>query len=368
MSNTHQKYMLIALEYAERGIGANPRPNPSVGCVIVKNGRIISAEHTASGGRPHAEKLAILNAIESVEGATAYVTLEPCSHFGKSPPCVDSLIEAKIAKVVIGCIDPNPLVRGGGVARLKEAGIEVEVGILEEYANKIHSAFMKRITKNLPFITLKMAVTCDNKIGFARQKTVQKSGQKTGQKFAISGELANNYVQHLRYKNDAILIGVETLLNDDPMLNCRLAGLEQNSPSRIILDTNLRTPESSKIIQTSGDIETIIFCAVVAPKILGNAKIITVEKDKNGNLNLQQVLTKLAEHGFNSVLVEGGKKVAESFLNEGFVDNLQIIKSPKILGKKAIEGVNFEIFLKDNFKQVIAKNLGEDLLTEFEKI
>jgi diaminohydroxyphosphoribosylaminopyrimidine deaminase/5-amino-6-(5-phosphoribosylamino)uracil reductase len=355
--NNHQKYMAIALEYAERGAGANPHPNPSVGCVLVKNGRIISAEHTGSGGRPHAEVLAITNSIESPEGATAYVTLEPCSHFGKSPPCADALINAKIAQVIIACIDANPLVSGGGVAKLKAAGINVQVGILEKEAKKIHAPFFKRITKKQPFITLKMVMSADNKIGFK------------GEKHPISGQLANNYTQHLRLKNEAILIGVETLLNDNPMLNCRLAGLEGNSPTRIILDSNLRTPQTSQIIQTSEQIETIIFTASTEQKTLGDAKIITVEKSANGKLNLAQILNKLAELGFNSVLVEGGANVAKSFLEGGFVDNIKIIKSEKKLGENAVEGIDLESdFIKNNFTTLQPKQLGVDSLLEFEAI
>lgn len=355
-ANLHEKYMRIALSYAERGTGTT-FPNPSVGCVIVKDGRIIAAAVTSPSGRPHAEVNALNNASEDVNGATAYVTLEPCSHVGKTGPCANALIEAGIAQVVIACVDPNPLVSGEGILRLRENDIEVITGVLEAQAKKIHKPFFKKITQKRPYVTLKMAQSIDGKIGFK------------GRKYVLSGNESRDYAHYLRARNEAILVGVETVLNDDPMLNCRLNGLDSVSPIRVILDTNLRIDPNCKIIKTADRYDTIIITASDEVKDLGAAKIIKVGKNRLGKVSLKEALNAMAEYGINSVVVEGGAKVATAFIRNKLLDRLEILTTPKILGGGSVAGLDLKTKnFEKAFKFIKCHKLGVDVLNVYERL
>jgi diaminohydroxyphosphoribosylaminopyrimidine deaminase/5-amino-6-(5-phosphoribosylamino)uracil reductase len=353
---THEQYMKIAIAYAKRGSGTTC-PNPSVGCVIVKNGRIIAAATTSESGRPHAEVNALNSAIESVTGATAYVTLEPCSHTGKTGPCANALIDAGIKCVVIACVDPNPLVSGEGILRLREHGVEVITGILEHEARQVHAPFFKRIVTGRPLVTIKMAQTIDGKIGII------------GRKYVLSGKESHAYAHYLRARNEAILVGVETVLVDNPMLNCRLKGLETASPVRVVLDTNLRITADCKLIKTADKYKTIIITASEEEKQLGEATIIRVGRNKFGRASIKQMLDELGKLGINSLLVEGGAKVATAFIRNRLADRLEIVTTPKILGGNSISGIalktkNFE----NSFKFIKCQRLGADVLNIYEKV
>jgi diaminohydroxyphosphoribosylaminopyrimidine deaminase/5-amino-6-(5-phosphoribosylamino)uracil reductase len=349
----YEKYMKIAISMAKRAEGITS-DNPNVGAVIVKNGKIISSAHTAQGGRPHAETIAIHNAIESVRGATIYVTLEPCSHQGKTPPCVDAIISSGIKRVVIGSTDINPLVSGEGISKLEKAGIEVVKGVLSNETDKINAAFFKRIKTKKPFITLKIAASLDGKIA-----------NKNGKPAAITNKFSRKYAHYLRYRNDGILVGVNTILNDNPLLNCRMEGLEDFSPARFVLDSLLRTPKNSNLIETANKIPTYILSDSLE-KNLGEAKIIKIEKLETG-LNLNQALEEIAKCGVNRLLVEGGGKVARSFLDENLVDRVEWFISPKTLGVSAIPALGTKFNFHTNFDLTERKYFDEDTLLIFEK-
>ena len=302
-------YMKQAFKLAESGLGQTA-PNPSVGCVIVKNGIVISTARTQNGGRPHAEHIAIDNAKEDLTGATIYITLEPCcstSHTKIS--CVEKIIKAKISEVVISVIDPNPLINGKGVATLQKAGIKVKIGILKEKCEEIIKGFKKRMLTNMPFITLKLAMSLDGKISL-----------KNGKSKWITNKRQRLLAHQLRAKNDAILTGINTVIVDDPLLTCRLSEITHN-PVRIILDTDFRIPKQSQIVQTSANVKTIIFTAKDVKNPYKNIEIIRVKKANNG-LCLNAVLQKMANLGINNLLVEAGQKINTSFIKEKLVDKI----------------------------------------------
>lgn len=284
--------MRIALELAARGLG-NTSPNPSVGCVIVKDNKIIARGWTAEGGRPHAETIALKRAGNAANGATAYVTLEPCCHQGKTPPCTEALINAGISRVVIATDDPHKDVAGGGVTALKKAGIKITEGVCKKEAEKLNAGFLKTVLEKKPLITLKLATTSDGKITMPE-----------GKNHWFTSEEARDFAHLLRYRNDAIMVGIETILADNPALTCRLPGLEKHSPLRIIMDSKNRTPDNARVHP----------CLII--------------KDKN----LDNVLKDLAEKGVTRLLVEGGGKLAESFLENKLVDCFIWIENKKIKG------------------------------------
>lgn len=323
---TDHKFMHCALSMARRGAGLTA-PNPSVGCVIVnKDGCIIARAVTSSGGRPHAEKIALEKAGVAAKGATAYVTLEPCAHHGQTPPCAMALAEAGVARVVIGVLDCDPRVSGKGVEILKNAGIEVVTGVLEAKCRAAHQEFFTRITKQRPFITLKTAMTLDGKTATA-----------SGQSKWITGEQARAHVHLMRAQHDAVLVGVETVLADDPLLTVR--GRVQNKPMiRIVLDSALRIPVDAKIVDNSVDEPVWIFFDPNSSEIekreaLGEVKgVISVPINPH---DLNAVMNYVANQGVNSVFVEGGSTVHGSFLRTKLYDRLMIYTAPKLLGGAA---------------------------------
>lgn len=352
--NSDKKFISYALNLARKNLGKTA-PNPVVGCVIVKNGEIISTGVTAENGRPHAEKIAIEKITDKkiLNGATLYVTLEPCSHFGQTPPCIDEIIKNKFRKIVIATQDPDERVNGSGIKKLREAGIDVVCGVFEKEAQEINRGFFKAKKTGLPFVTLKLATSLDGKIA-----------TKNFDSKWISSEKARQFSHHLRAINDAILVGANTIRKDDPTLDCRIAGLESFSPKRVILSNNLDFDFGLKIFQTADKIPTIILTPVETDPSVGpkptNIKIIPFT-------NLKNALQKLCASGINSVLIEGGQKTATSFLQENLVDELVWIRNKKIIGNDGISAIGEMNFSKisevlNSFSRQEIKETDEDLI------
>ena len=353
-------YMKRALELAELGRG-KVAPNPMVGAVIVKAGKIIGEGYHKKYGDNHAEVNAFENATEDVSGATLYVTLEPCAHYGKTPPCAKRIVKEGIKKVVIGVLDPNPLVAGKGVNILKDAGIEVVVGVLEEECRKINEVFMKYIKTSRPFVLMKYAMSLDGKISTA-----------TGKSKWISCEKSRRDVHKLRNNLSAIMVGINTVIKDNPMLNCRIEG--GNDPIRIIVDSNLRIPLDSKIVNTSNNISTIVATTHKADKdkikLLEERNVeVIVAKEKDGRVDITSLIDKLGEKKIDSILLEGGSEINFSCLQEGIVDKVRIYIAPKILGgnnaKGAVGGRGVsEIIDSFNIENIDISTIGSDILVE----
>lgn len=330
--------MAKAIQLAKKG-WYTTHPNPRVGCVIVKNGQIIGEGFHRKAGELHAERNALANCSEEPVGATAYVTLEPCCHHGKTPPCTDGLIEAGIAEVVIAMQDPNPLVAGEGIEKLENAGIAVRSGLLEQQAIALNRGFIKRMSDKRPFVRCKLACSLDGRTAMA-----------SGESVWISSEHSRRDVQFLRAESSAIITGVGTVLADDPSMNVRLNNkdlsldddLEVLQPLRVILDAKLQTPVDAKILALYA--EVIIFCSELAVSNATkysreNVSVIAVES--NGEqLNLEQVLRILAEKQINEVLLETGAILAGSAIQAGLVDELIVYQAPHLMGHEARALVN----------------------------
>lgn len=342
--------MKIALSLSKRGIGLTA-PNPSVGCVLVKNDQIIATGVTSKDGRPHAETVALDKAGQNARGATAYVTLEPCCHHGQTPPCTDALIKSGVAKVVIATTDTSKKVSGGGIIKLQEAGIGVFLGVCEEEAKQTNEGFFSVQEKGRPYVTLKLATSLDGKIA-----------DKTGNSKWITGEGARAYAHYLRAKNDAIMVGIGTVIADNPMLNCRLSGMAEQSPIRIVLDNNLRIPLNSKLVQTAKQIPLYIIGSNVKENKFLQENSVKIIKC-NGITN---ILPLLAYNGITRLMVEGGSKIAESFIKENFVDELVWMRSAKKIGHDGIEaiaGMDIERVTNEKFTKLSQNVLSEDLIT-----
>ncbi|WP_133015324.1 bifunctional diaminohydroxyphosphoribosylaminopyrimidine deaminase/5-amino-6-(5-phosphoribosylamino)uracil reductase RibD [Clostridium cuniculi] len=354
-----EKFMELVIELAKRGEG-KVNPNPMVGAVIVKDGTIIGEGYHEKYGEGHAEVNAFESLKEDPSGATMYVTLEPCSHYGKTPPCVDKIIQSKIKRVVIGMIDPNPLVAGNGLDKLKRAGIEVKVGVLEDKCKKLNEIFIKYILTKKPYVVLKTAMSLDGKIA-----------TRNGESKWISSEKSRLQVHNLRNKFSAIMVGVNTVIKDNPELTCRIKN--GNDPIRIIVDSTLRIPINSKVLQNK-DNKTIIVTTKRAninsmqELLKKNIKVIIID-EKNGQVDLNALIKKLGELGIDSILLEGGATLNYSALEENIVDKVMIYIAPKIIGgessKTPVGGRGIDK-LKDAFKlKNIAINiLDEDILVE----
>ncbi|MBV8976406.1 MAG: bifunctional diaminohydroxyphosphoribosylaminopyrimidine deaminase/5-amino-6-(5-phosphoribosylamino)uracil reductase RibD [Alphaproteobacteria bacterium] len=315
--------MRHALALAERALGT-AAPNPAVGCVIVaQDGRVIGRGWTRPGGRPHAETEALAQAGETAHGATAYVTLEPCAHQGQTPPCAHALIAAGVARAVIAVEDPDPRVAGKGIAMLWDGGIEVVSGVLEKEAAALNAGFFLRLDKNRPLVTLKIAQSLDG-------KTATVSGRSKW----ITGPEARRFGHLLRARHDAILVGIETALADDPELTCRLPGLEDRSPLRVVLDTRLRLAAASRLAQSAKRIPVLVYTTSkdgAALKDLG-VDIVRTGRDARGRPDIGAVLNDLAGRGVTRLLVEGGAGVHAAFLDRGLADRLEIFRAPLVLG------------------------------------
>lgn len=355
------QYMKQALELAKKGVG-HVNPNPLVGSVIVKDGKVIGAGYHLKYGDPHAEINAFASLEESPVGATMYVTLEPCSHYGKTPPCVDAVIKSGITRVVVASLDPNPLVAGRSITKMKEAGISVEVGVLKKECDELNAVFFHYITRKTPYVVMKYAMTTDGKIA-----------THTGASRWITGNFARRRVHEDRNLYTGIMVGVGTVLTDDPMLDCRIEG--SKNPIRIICDTTLRTPINARIIETAKTIPTILLTAIADKKshqqyIDVGCLVMTVPL-KEDKLDLQVAMKILAENGIDSILLEGGATLNASALEAGIINKVQTYIAPKLFGGLSAPtpiaglGVDYphQAYMLKNRKITV---LGEDILIESE--
>ncbi len=359
--------MDLALALGRRGQGRT-WPNPAVGAVIVKDGVIVGRGWTQPGGRPHAEPEALTRAGDAARGATLYVTLEPCAHHGKSPPCADAIIAAGIARVVSAIEDPNPEVGGQGHARLRAAGIGVDVGLRADEAARDHAGHFFRMKEKRPFVILKLAVSADDKIAASGRKPV-----------AITGESAKARVHLLRAQSDAILVGIGTVLADDPLLTVRLPGLEAQSPVRVVLDRALRIPGSSKLVHSAREHPLWVMTSETsdAPAVMklggAGAQVIRVATSKLPpvGLDLRAALNALSERGITRLMVEGGAKVASSFMTNGFVDEVWLLSGQEAIGADGIDALYAQplsiITQSPRWKQRDTEKLDKDTLTVYER-
>jgi diaminohydroxyphosphoribosylaminopyrimidine deaminase/5-amino-6-(5-phosphoribosylamino)uracil reductase len=360
-----RRFMQLALTLGRRGQGRT-WPNPAVGAVVVKDGVIVGRGWTQPGGRPHAEPEALRRAGEAARGATLYVTLEPCSHVGKSPPCADAIIAAGIARVASAIEDPNPEVAGH--ARLRAAGISVEIGLGALEAAHDHAGHFRRVRDQRPHVILKLAVSSDDKIGAAGRKPV-----------AISGEAAKARVHLLRAQCDAILVGIGTVLADDPLLTCRLPGMEPQSPVRVVLDRSLRIPGTSRLVHSAREtplwVMTSNLSEAPAAMKLGAAgahviRVATTVTPLPG-LDLAAVLHALSERGITRLLVEGGARVASSFVAASLVDEVWLLRGPDAVGTDGIAALDAlpltAITQSPAFNRSASETLQKDTLTIYER-
>ncbi|MDY3908230.1 MAG: bifunctional diaminohydroxyphosphoribosylaminopyrimidine deaminase/5-amino-6-(5-phosphoribosylamino)uracil reductase RibD [Eubacterium sp.] len=333
---TKYEYMQLAIELAKKGTG-HTSPNPMVGCVVVKNGKIVTEGFHEKFGSFHAERNALMNCDEDLTGADLYVTLEPCCHQGKTPPCTDIIIERGIGRVFIGAMDPNPKVSGNGAKILREHGIEVETGILEKECLELNEVFMHYIKKKKPYIAMKYAMTLDGKIATF-----------TGDSKWVTGEEARQHVHQLRKRYSAIMVGIGTILVDNPMLNCRIE--EGVNPVRVICDSNLRIPLESEIVKTAKDIRTIVAYAVgdeEKKKKLSDAGVELLQNDAGGRVDFAALVDELGKMGIDSILIEGGGTFHGTVLKSSLVDRIFCYIAPKLIGgkeaKSPVEGSGFSL-------------------------
>ena len=361
-----QRFMQLALTLGRRGQGRT-WPNPAVGALVVKDGVIIGRGWTQPGGRPHAEPEALKAAGEAARGATLYATLEPCSHVGKSPPCADAIIAAGIARVVSAIEDPNPEVAGQGHAKLRAAGITVDIGLGAAEAARDHAGHFRRIRDKRPHVILKLAVSSDDKIGAAGRKPV-----------AITGEAAKARVHLLRAQCDAILVGIGTVRTDDPLLTCRLPGMEARSPVRVVLDRSLRIPGTSRLVHSAREtplwVMTSNLSEAPAAMKLGaaGAQVIRVAATSTPpGLDLLGVLHALSAKGITRLLVEGGARVASSFVASGLVDEVWLLRGAEAVGADGVAALDAlpltSITQSPAFKLRASETLQKDTLTIYER-
>lgn len=355
--------MRAALALARRGLGT-VWPNPAVGCVIACDGRVVGRGWTQPGGRPHAETGALARAGPAAEGATAYVTLEPCCHWGRTPPCVDALIAAGLRRVVAALEDPDPRVVGSGLARLRKAGLQVETGMCAAEAAEVNAGFFQRLRLGRPLVTLKLATSLDGRIATA-----------SGASRWITGERARERAHLLRATHDAILVGTGTVLADDPQLTCRLPGFGRRSPVRVALDRQLRIPPAARLFAEAREIPTWVVTLRSADRARKQAlrdagvELILAEPDAAGQIDLALALGLLGERGLTRLLVEGGGRLAASLLRLGLVDRLVWLHAPLLLGGDAVPAVAAlgldALAAAPAFERVSSEAVGDDLLSTF---
>jgi diaminohydroxyphosphoribosylaminopyrimidine deaminase/5-amino-6-(5-phosphoribosylamino)uracil reductase len=360
--------MRAALTLARRGIGS-VWPNPVVGCVLTRedlDGRVVGRGWTQTGGRPHAETEALSRAGDLTQGATAYVTLEPCDHQGETPPCSEALIAAGIKRCVIALEDPDPRVSGAGIRRLSEAGVETLIGQCEQEARHLNAGFLMRVTKGRPLITLKTATTLDGRVATAN-----------GQSKWITGAPARAFAHGLRAENDAIMIGIGTALADQPSLTCRLPGMEDRSPLRIVADSTLRLPVESPLVETAGDVPTWVVTIKGADQDKRQAleakgiEVIEVEAGDDGRPDLRVVAAELGGRGLTRLLVESGGVLAAALIKHDLADRLAWFRSPKLIGgdgRGAVAAFGVEAiteapaFVRDSISEA-----GDDVLETYRR-
>ncbi|WP_419896606.1 bifunctional diaminohydroxyphosphoribosylaminopyrimidine deaminase/5-amino-6-(5-phosphoribosylamino)uracil reductase RibD [Roseomonas sp. USHLN139] len=361
--------MRAALALAARGLG-NTWPNPSVGCVITREGEVVGRGWTAPGGRPHAETQALKRAGHAARGATAYVTLEPCCHWGRTPPCTDALIAAGVARVVVAMRDPDPRVDGGGLEKLRAAGIDVTVGLLEAEARALNAGFVKVATRNLPLVTLKLASTLDGRIA-----------TRTGESQWITGPAARRAAHALRGRHDAVLVGSGTVLADDPELSCRIPGFAPVPTVRVVADARLRTPASARMLREGqGPGKGPVWIATrpghpeaaLAALRAAGATLLEVAPDASGQgLDAGALLRALAARGLTRILAEGGAGLAAALLRQaGLVDRLAWFHAPAVIGgdgRAALDALPLELLsAMPRYRRIALATPGPDLLSEFE--
>lgn len=358
MDYLDEKMMKRAIALAKRGIGKTV-PNPAVGCVIVKDGVIVGEGWHKKAGTPHAEVNALRQAGEMARGADVYVTLEPCAHFGKTPPCVDALIAAKVSRVYIGMVDPNPKVCGEGILMLRTAGIEVVDSVLEDNCRSLNEPFIKHMITGLPFVILKSAMTLDGKTATASKDSKWVTSDKSRQ-----------YVHKLRARLDAIMVGVGTVIADDPLLTSRIpAGKD---PLRVIVDSSLRIPLSSHVLHVDSSAKTVLATIsddeVQIARIMDTGAEVLRCRQNNGCVDLHDLFVKLGELGVQSLLLEGGGKLAGEALRCGLIDKCMFFYAPKVVGGEGIgpfSGKGAELMVNAlTFKNISIKKIGSDILVQ----
>jgi diaminohydroxyphosphoribosylaminopyrimidine deaminase / 5-amino-6-(5-phosphoribosylamino)uracil reductase len=323
-----ERWMDVALVHARSG---RPSPNPHVGAVVVQDGQLVATAHHEQAGSDHAEIAALRSAGEKAASGTLYVTLEPCNHHGRTPPCTETILASKVARVVVGCRDPNPHVEGGGIDRLRAAGIEVVVGVREAQCESVIAPWAKHITTGLPYVSLKLALSLDGRIA-----------TRTGASKWVTGPDARAKVHLLRARNDAVAIGIGTAIADDPRLTVRDA--PGDSPVRVVFDTKLRLPVSSRLVQTAGELSTWVLCGLDAPEeaeanlIRHGVECLRAPLATEGRLDAPAALRLLAQRGIVTLMVEGGAELAGSFLAGRFADELHAFIAPILLGPRGRAG------------------------------
>jgi diaminohydroxyphosphoribosylaminopyrimidine deaminase/5-amino-6-(5-phosphoribosylamino)uracil reductase len=330
------RFMALALALGRRGLGQT-WPNPSVGAVVVRDDGdapvIVGRGITRAGGRPHAETEALVHAGSAASGSTLYVTLEPCSHHGKTPPCAEAIVQAGVARVVSALEDPNPEVAGRGHALLRAAGVAVDVGVGADVARRSHAGHIRRVVDGRPHVTLKLAVSADGKAGLAGRRPT-----------AITGEAAHARVHLMRASHDAILVGIGTVIADDPLLTCRLPGMKARSPVRVVLDAGLRTPAASRLARTARELPLWIITEATAPTARDEAlrsvgaEVLRVDGD-NGLLDLAAALRALATRGITRLMVEGGPTLAAALVKKNLIDAAALFCSSNEIGPDGIDAL-----------------------------
>ncbi len=357
-----KRFMAAALRIGRRNRGRT-YPNPAVGAILVKGGRVVGRGWTAATGRPHAETEALAQAGSEARGATAYVTLEPCAHHGRTPPCADALIAAGVARVVTSLADPDPRVSGQGIAKLEAAGIAVTVGVLAEDAAYAHAGHISRIARGRPYVVLKLAVSADGMIG-----------RRAGERMIISGKAAFEAVQAMRVESDAVMIGIGTVLVDDPRLTVRLPGLQSRSPARIILDAGARIPLDSNLVGSARELPLIVVVGPSAPEdrkdALRDSGVRVLEVGEGtGGLDLKQTLEALAVEGFTRILVEGGSEVASTLVSEDLVDEVVLFRANVVVGADGVRALGgyalSAIERSPRYRQIEAAIVGDDQMRRY---
>ncbi|MCB2054233.1 MAG: bifunctional diaminohydroxyphosphoribosylaminopyrimidine deaminase/5-amino-6-(5-phosphoribosylamino)uracil reductase RibD [Geminicoccaceae bacterium] len=352
--------MHAALALGERGQGTT-WPNPAVGCVLVREGRVVGRGWTRPGGRPHAETIALECAGEAARGSTAYVTLEPCANWGRTPPCAGALIEAGVARVVIACFDPDPRVDGKGIAWLREAGLEVAVGTLADRAMAAHLGLYRRILEGRPMVTLKLAQSTDGRLAAAG-----------GHSQWITGEPARREAHRLRATHDAIMVGSGTALIDDPSLTCRIAGLEHRSPVRVVLDRRLRLPHTGELARTARDVPVWVICDAAEESRADTLRAAGAEVLGLASPTPEEALSVLARRGITRLLVEGGSTLAAALLRADLIDRLHVATAPMLIGGDGLPSVAAlgvtRVDRTARWRRVDMRRLGSDRLEVLERV
>ena len=359
-----ERYMRLALKLARKGLGRTS-PNPMVGAVVVRGKTIVGRGYHHRAGEPHAEILALRQAGTKARGATLYLNLEPCDHFGRTPPCTRAILNSGITRVVSGMRDPNPLVSGRGFRRLRKAGIQVDVGVLEEECQELNAPFCTFITGKRPFVTLKAAASLDGKVA-----------TQSGDSRWISSEASRNYVHRLRQAMDGVMVGIGTVLKDDPLLTARLPGKKKiRQPLRIVVDSRLRVPLRSQLVRTAGQYPTLVATTPAASLsrrqrlAAANVEVAVIPKDARGHVSLRGLMKDLARRGVVSLLLEGGSTLNGGALKERVVDRVLFFLAPKIIGGQRAPGVfggDGALLIKDALPVKILKvrQTGPDILIE----